>query len=130
MTRPIHLRDRIAVALLALALALRVLVPAGWMPAQGQGLAITICSGNGAETAWVDAQGKIHKHDPAQGSMADHPCAFAGMGAPMLGGDVPAPPLALPLARDEIASLAQAPATIGQGLAAPPPPATGPPATV
>lgn len=117
-------------ALLALALALRVLVPAGWMPAEGQGVAITLCSGEGAVPAWVDAQGKIHKHDPAQGSMADHPCAFAGMGAPMLGGEVPAPPLALPVPRDEIAGLAIAPAAIGQGLAAPPPPATGPPATV
>ena len=116
-------------ALLALALALRVLVPAGWMPAEGQGLAITLCSGSGAQTAWVDADGKIHKHGPAQGSMADHPCAFAGMGAPMLGGDVPAPPLAILAPRDAIVSLAQAPAAIGQGLAAPPPPATGPPAT-
>jgi hypothetical protein len=129
VTRPRSLRDRIGMALLALALAVRVLVPAGWMPAEGQGLAITICSGNGAETAWVDAEGKIHKHDPAQDSMADHPCAFAGMGAPMLGGDVLPPPLALPAPRDEIASLSLAPATIGQGLAAPPPPATGPPAT-
>jgi hypothetical protein len=117
-------------ALLALALAVRVLVPAGWMPAQGQGMAITICSGAGAESVWIDADGKIHKHDPSQGSMADHPCAFAGMGAPMLGGDVPPPPLLLPVPRDAIASLAQTPATIGQGLAAPPPPATGPPATV
>lgn len=116
-------------ALLALALAMRVLVPAGWMPAAGQGLAITLCSGEGAVTAWVDADGKIHKHDPAQGSMADHPCAFAGMGAPMLGGDLPAPPAMLPAPRDEIARIAQAPAAIGQGLAAPPPPATGPPAT-
>lgn len=115
--------------LLALALAVRVLVPAGWMPAQGQGMAITLCSGSGAETAWVDAEGKIHKQNPAQGSMADHPCAFSGTGAPMLGGDVSAPPLAILAPRDEIASLAQAPAAIGQGLAAPPPPATGPPAT-
>lgn len=116
-------------ALLALALALRVLVPAGWMPAEGQGMAITLCSGEGAISVWVDAEGKIHKHDPAKGSMADHPCAFAGMGAPMLGGDVPAPSLALPAPRNEIAGLTPAPAAIGQGLAAPPPPPTGPPAT-
>lgn len=99
------------------------------MPAQGQGMAITLCSGSGAETAWVDAEGKIHKQDPAQGSMADHPCAFSGTGAPMLGDDMSAPPLAILAPRDEIASVAQAPAAIGQGLAAPPPPATGPPAT-
>jgi hypothetical protein len=132
VTRPsaLHLRDRIAIALLALALVVRVLVPAGWMPAQGNGLAITLCSGSGAVAAWVDADGKIRKQDPAKGAMPDHPCAFAGLGAPMLGGELSTPALLRPAPRDEVAALHLAPAAIGKGLAAPPPPATGPPATV
>ncbi|MES2441785.1 MAG: hypothetical protein V4574_03075 [Pseudomonadota bacterium] len=122
------LRDRIAVALLALALVARVLVPAGWMPAEGRGLAITLCSGGSAVAAWVDAAGKVHKGDHQPAGAPDHPCAFAGLGAPMLGGEVF--PAILPAsASDEAASLALTPAAVGRGLAAPPPPATGPPAT-
>lgn len=130
MNRATALRDRTAIALLALALLARVLVPAGWMPAEGRGMAITLCSGSGAVAAWVDADGKIQKHDPAKGAMPDHPCAFAGLGMPMLGGDVPAAPLLAPVPRDELAGLSLAPAAIGRGLAAPPPPATGPPASI
>ena len=121
-------RNRIALTLLGLALALRVLVPAGWMPAaEGRGFAITMCSGSGMEPAWVDAEGKVHKQAPAQGG--DSHCAFAGIGAPMLGSDLPPP--VIPAAHAEAAPVvSQALASIGQGLAAPPPPATGPPATV
>lgn len=124
----LSIRNRIALTLLGLALALRVLVPAGWMPsAEGRGFAITMCSGSGMETAWVDADGKVHKQAPAQGG--DQHCAFAGLGAPMLGSDIPVP--AMPTARANAApGVTQSLASIGQGLAAPPPPATGPPATV
>ncbi len=96
----------------------------------GQGLAITLCSGSGPMTAWVDADGKIHKDDPAKGTMPDHPCAFAGMGAPMLGGDVPAPAVLAPMPRTQLAGLQFTSAAIGTGLVAPPPPATGPPASL
>jgi len=122
------IRDRIALALLGLVLAVRVLVPAGWMPAQqGPGFAIAMCSGSGAEAVWVDTEGKVHKQAPA--AMGDQHCAFAGLGAPMLGSDLP--PAILPAVRAGAApALQPALAAIGHGLAAPPPPATGPPATV
>ena len=122
------LRDRIALTLLGLALVLRVLVPAGWMPSAGPGgLAVTICTGGTMEAAWVDTEGKLHKQPPGQGS--DPHCAFAGLGAPILGGDLP-PVVTLALGTDQAPLATRALAAIGQGLAAPPPPATGPPATV
>ena len=116
---------RIAPLLIALALAVRVLVPSGWMPDQARGFAITLCTGAGAETAWIDADGNIHKKAPA--TAPDHLCAFAGVAAPMLGGDPPVSIVApAPVA---VAARVQPLIAVGQGLAAPPPPATGPPAT-
>ncbi len=124
--RRASIRDQIALALLGLALAVRALVPAGWMPSVTGGFAISICSGSTVEAAWVDAEGKVHKQAPAAGG--DRHCAFAGLGAPMLGGEL-APP-AVPASADTPPPASRfALASIGQGLAAPPPPATGPPAT-
>jgi hypothetical protein len=119
-------RNRIALTLLALALAVRVLVPAGWMPAAKGGFAITVCTGSEMQSGWIDAEGKLHKQAPDQGG-GEH-CAFAGLGAPMLAGDVPAP-LMLPVRGGDAPATQLARIAIGQGLAAPPPPATGPPAT-
>jgi hypothetical protein len=124
--RHASLRDQIALALLGLALAMRVLVPAGWMPATAQGFAIAICSGSTTQAAWVDGEGKVHKQAPAPAG--DQHCAFAGLGLPMLGGDVPL--VVQPERAQAPLATTQALASIGHGLAAPPPPATGPPATV
>lgn len=121
------LRYHIALALLGLALAVRVLVPAGWMPAKGQGFAITICTGTGMETGWVDSDGTLHKKAAVQQG-ADPHCAFAGLGVAMLGGDVPV--TVAPMRPALAPATVQALASIGQGLAAPPPPATGPPVTI
>jgi hypothetical protein len=128
--------------LLGCALLMRVLVPAGWMPAAGQGLGIQICAdgmdGAAAARFAADAQ---HRFDRAlAGSAAGHdrddggdhrdksqPCAFAGLALPWTGSE--APVLAAPLPPEPVFALpAAAPASIGRGLAAPPPPATGPPA--
>lgn len=118
----------IALTLLALALAVRLLVPAGWMPAQGQGFAITLCTGAGAVEAWVDADGKLGKRPAAPDSGNGKHCAFAGLGAPLPG------PMAEPAAPFAPAVTISPPpaltAAVGRGLAAPPPPATGPPATI
>lgn len=121
---------RVAFGLVALALLLRVMIPAGFMPAAGQGLAIELCTGMGATPAWVDADGKVHKGRPDKGSAADHPCAFAGFGALI---DLPAPVATpAPPFRLVVAALVArvAAASVGQGLAAPPPPQTGPPASL
>lgn len=120
--------QRLALVLVALALLVRVAIPQGWMPvAQADGFGFAICSGSGPAAGWVDLDGS-GEHKPDK-SAHDHPCAFAGMSAPLLGGaDVsvalPAPAVAA------IPSAAHLAAAIGHGLAAPPPPSTGPPALI
>jgi hypothetical protein len=121
----------IALALLACALALRLLIPAGWMPvADAQGLHLVLCSGSGplempSAHAMHGMKGMDHRHHHDH-SMPDHPCAFAGLGVAMAEPFLPL--LALP-AQVATVGLDHAGATvsIGRGLAAPPPPATGPP---
>lgn len=119
-------RGRIALAFVVAALFMRLLVPAGWMPASERGLAITLCTGTGAQQAWVDGQGRIHKGKPGEGQ-ADHPCIFSGFAALLdlpSSIDLPVGPLAFAAALPMVAGTAVA---IGHGLAAPPPPSTGPP---
>lgn len=122
-------RGKAALGLIALALLVRVMIPAGYMPAAGQGFAITLCTGTGTVSAWMDEDGNVHKGKPAD-SKPDHPCTFAGFSAaldmPDLGGGMPDPPSAF-----AGAFAANMPAVaIGWGLAAPPPPPTGPPASL
>jgi hypothetical protein len=119
----------VALAILGVALLLRVVIPTGWMPAHGaDGVTrITLCTGMGAVEAWVDADGAIHDKKPHEKSSADQPCAFTGLA---MAGDLPAI-AALPAAlAPSIAAppAARSRASIGHGLAAPPPPSTGPPA--
>ena len=123
-------RGRAALALVALALLLRLIIPAGYMPVAGKGYAITLCTGQGAMTAWIDADGKVHKSTKWPDQKPEHPCTFAGFATalhlPDLTGGVILPIAAAttPLA-SRIAEVA-----IGRGLAAPPPPPTGPPASL
>lgn len=128
-SRAERLRGKAALGLLALALLLRLLVPAGWMPATGSGYQITLCTGMGAVSAWVGKDGQIHKGKPAD-SKTEQPCAFSGFSAalnlPMLDGLAIAPSIAASVVL--ITKLTAV--TIGRGLAAPPPPQTGPPATL
>jgi hypothetical protein len=121
------MRARGAVMLAALAILLRVLIPAGWMPATGDGFAITLCTGSGVMTGWIDKDGSVHKGERDHGGKIDHPCAFAGLGAAF---DLPTlvPPALPPLAAATAIVGAAADLMIGRGLAAPPPPPTGPPA--
>ena len=81
------LRANVALGIVVLALLLRILIPAGWMPAAaGSGYAITLCTGMGAVSAWVDSEGKVHKEKPAD-AKTDHPCVFSGFSAAI---DLPA----------------------------------------
>lgn len=77
-----------AFLLVALALLLRVAVPAGYMPGQSDGgtITLTVC-GSGGMVHIPIGKDKAPKDDPAPSH-----CAFAGMGAPA---DLP-PPLVLP----------------------------------
>lgn len=74
-----YFRTHSALAALVLlaALAVRVAVPAGFMPvAQGGSVTVQICSGTGPMTMAMPAPSK--SGDPHQQSKADMPCAFAG----------------------------------------------------
>lgn len=111
-------------AILAAILLLRVLIPQGWMPVETEhGWQITICTGTGAmQMTMPDPTGR-HRQDH---SPADHPCTFAGFALAL---DRAMPPiLALaPVILSGWLVAAGRTVTIGRGLAAPPPPATGPP---
>ena len=127
--------------LLGLGLLARALVPSGWMPVlDAEGLRLTLCSGwvepSAPASTSIDhhemGQAQPHpehgvtgKHDPSKKSGYSAPCTFAAsaLTAPLS----PAPAIIL---------FAPAPSSpyfpftlvrVGQGLAAPPPPSTGPP---
>ncbi len=128
--------SRVFVTLTVLALAVRFAMPAGIMlqkPAEdGEMPALVICSSAGMITIKADGYGIPGKTDPAK--QQDHgksgePCVFAAMAVTAA---VPAPivldavaPVATPA--PFWAAVQQRP---GEGLAAPPPPATGPPSLV
>ena len=108
-------------ALALLALAVRVLVPPGYMTPERPtaGFSLVICTDHGLITL-DDKQSSPGK------SKTDSPCAFAG-------GMAPLQPVSAVLTRSQ--TWAVAPARVaaqrdlapGRGLAAPPPPAIGPP---
>jgi len=116
-------RLRLGLAVLALlAVALRVLIPSGFMVAQSRaGFPLVICTGHGP----LDLSGKT---DPLHGktSTTDAPCAFSGHA-------VTTPPAAFVVGA-AVGLVYLAPAidrrgdlVPGRGLAAPPPPSQGPP---
>lgn len=76
--RQIRLRERVLLWLLP-ALVFRALIPAGFMPADGRGLLLELCSGQGF--------GALHAaYDPPQddtghGPPGEEPCAFAASAA-------------------------------------------------
>lgn len=107
-------------AMLALVLLFRTLIPAGYMiaPRHG-GLALTLCEGRAAP-ATTGHEGHEAPSAPKQ------PCAYAALAAPAL---PPAPPqIGTPLPPPASASeLRTAPAAIRPGPLSLPPPSTGPP---
>jgi hypothetical protein len=119
-------RLRLGLAVLALAaVALRVLIPSGFMVAQTRGgFPLVICTGHGPLD--MSSAG-----DPLHGkkSSNDAPCAFAGHAAA-------SPPASFAVAA-AVGLVYLAPAmdrrgdlVPGRGLAAPPPPSQGPPRSV
>lgn len=118
-----------------LALLVRALVPSGYMLAEAEGaggryLVVQMCDGHAAAPLVVDLDtGKLVDKTSAPGKpggkTADTPCAFA------VSPHMASPPVATTLvafvqARDAeiVVSAALSP---GRGIAAPPPPSTGPP---
>jgi hypothetical protein len=118
---------RVSMLAAFLALALQLMFPAGFMaaePGQVHGFPIVICSAQGPTVAdWSAPSDPGHKQAPGK-SMAG--CPFAGHA---LASDPPAPTvLATPIAFATVQAPARAWAVFpGRGLAAPPPPAIGPP---
>lgn len=97
-TRLLLARHRWLCALLCVAaLALRLVVPAGFMPVVANGVVVVqLCSGQGPQTMTLDLSGDLsgghdamapdaHHDDPGEEhGKADAPCAFAGLSAPTL----------------------------------------------
>jgi hypothetical protein len=119
--------NRLLLTIALIGIVFRGLIPMGWMPTGERGFEITICAGVDTHTVWLDSKGKLHKQDPSKKDAPKaEPCAFAALS------------MATNLAPFDAPIFSQIGATapqrhpgylvsIGNGLAAPPPPATGPP---
>ena len=114
------------IALAMLALALRVLIPSGFMVADQQtghgGYPIVICTGHGALTLAPPGDNKA----PSPKSATHAPCAFAGAATPVAPILSALQPSAYALSSPVLAAV-QPDQIPGRGLAAPPPPSIGPP---
>ncbi|AAK25461.1 DUF2946 family protein [Caulobacter vibrioides] len=138
MTRPTSNARLLArdafLALALLAVVLKVMIPAGFMPSaesrNGLPFALVLCTGDGAKVVQPgDTLDARHGEKGDQSDKAGHdvPCPFAAQGAA-----APPPTVVATIAIDLVAYAAPVipPARTlapGRGLAAPPPPATGPP---
>lgn len=125
---PMQVLRGIGLAALLLALALKALVPTGWMPGVSLAQPLVLCPDGDTGHAMSEmhmAQGSREHHQ--QPAAPDHPCVFAGLGAPTLPVllDPPSPPPA-PAGDDLVSNQARILAP-GRGLAAPPPPSHAPP---
>ena len=124
---------RMALFLVACALVLRLLVPAGWMPqANAAGIALAWCDDSGTSRGKAPAEARAlfakavgEKPAPEHKPAPDQPCAFAAAAQALVAVDfAPLPPT--PATHNE--PLRPEPVTVpGRGLAAPPPRSTGPP---
>lgn len=136
-TLPLFMRLPLLLGLLAV--AVRVAVPLGYMvapQAMAAGLTpIVLCTEAGNVTAFMNADGEILSHDGEaladkdKGVPSDHDrqtCAFAGQIVPLAAqsGLVTAVAFLVSQPTDLIPDDFASP---GRGLAAPPPPKTGPP---
>jgi hypothetical protein len=120
----IRLRQFPILALLAAALFLRALVPAGWMPAPAHGVfAIAPCP---ALDDGVARHSATHHHGSHK-AQHDGECAFAPLQAGFTSSDAP-PVILAAIAPAETPLTHPAIASFPTGPPAPPPPATGPPA--
>lgn len=124
--KPVGRMRGFALALVALAILLRIAIPAGWMPSTG-GIGITLCTGYGPVRVTMALPG--HHDGKADAAAREHPCAFAGFVTALA---EPADVFAavLPPAVAAVFAPALLSVAIGHGLAAPPPPPTGPPASL
>lgn len=119
---------RMGIVLIALALLLRMLIPVGFMPATGEGFAISPCNGMAAMPEHIDEHGQVHKEQDRPDKRVQHPCAFAAFGSILDHSSFASPAILPSVANAALAAWPGAAVAVGRGLAAPPPPSTGPPA--
>lgn len=107
-------------------LATRATLPTGWMPvAEADGVRITLCTGQGMIVATLDAQGRIHKGEPAKDGPRET-CPFATLAH---NADLPTlPTLAAPPVFHAEPPRPTTPPQLVATLHAPRPPTRGPPA--
>jgi hypothetical protein len=134
----------LAVVLLVCALAMRMLVPSGFMIAPGaHGATLVLCPGQGAMPMALPHDmggmamsghdmgkpGDKHQGDKHQDKGDNLPCAFSPVGAAadLVSVAHPAAPIAPADFAPAVFGITTQP---GLGLAAPPPPKTGPPTLV
>lgn len=123
----------------AVALLARAMVPAGWMPSAAGGFAVQLCldglvEGDAADSFRIRAQQQLdaalagtgHRSDRSEQGQSGKACAFAAAAMAGPEPEIAAPPP--PPAVIDIPTPAARNVRVGQGLAAPPPPARGPPA--
>ena len=124
---------RVVLTLAVLALALKVLIPAGFMasaPSAGGGYPVVICTGHGAEVVDAQAAGQNApaRKSPEGKAPHDPPCAFAGYGVTAPASSVLAVSrVAFVAYRIPSGPSAHRDLSPGRGLSAPPLPARGPP---
>ena len=121
----LHHHRAAAALLLAAVLALRVIVPGGWMVDRSGGeLTVALCTDASGGQVLVTIPLGDDTPDPHEGKQA--PCSFTALAGLA---DLPqATALVQPLPVRIAPAHLSADVAIGQGLAAPPPPQTGPPA--
>ncbi|MCW4463214.1 hypothetical protein OK349_15990 [Sphingomonas sp. BT-65] len=79
---------RFAAALLVLALAMKLVVPAGFMPVASPGqIMVLVCTQFGPQHVAIDVPGMPAKPDDT--AKMDQPCVFAGLGLALLPGADP-----------------------------------------
>lgn len=126
-------------AIALLAMLVRAVVPAGYMLAEaetaaGRYITVDFCDGHGAVKRVLDLDTR-KLLDPSQIPVSDHagkaqhaPCVFAAV-APLAPPIVAAQPVEFVVSQDIDFDVVRD-RRPGRGIAAPPPPSTGPPATI
>jgi hypothetical protein len=127
----LQVRDFPIALLLAFALLARMVVPTGWMPVfDGSELRLEMCGGSAPPPEAMQAmhamQGGKHGDPSRHGARHEPPCPYAALSFAATTSEAlfiaAAPPI-----HTEPGAFPEAQAAVGRGLAAPPPPATGPP---
>jgi hypothetical protein len=125
-------RHRLAIAILALALLMKLVVPAGFMPILSNGqIVVSLCSGTGPTKMVMIVPVLGHKPDGGgeHSGKAEQPCAFAGLSMSLLAA---ADPILLAAAILFVLALGMRPLLLLTATAPPylRPPLRGPPAHI